>query len=32
VFEFVLWEWLLVGVVGTVAVLIAWQWLNRKSD
>jgi CHASE2 domain-containing sensor protein len=32
VFEFALWEWLFLGLVGIVAVLIAWQVINRRSD
>lgn len=31
-FELALWEWLFLGLVGIVAVLIAWQFVNRKSD
>ena len=30
-FEFALWEWLFVGLVGIVAVLIVWKFVNRKS-
>lgn len=30
-FELARWEWLLICLVGVVAVLLAWQWLNRKS-
>jgi len=31
VFDLARWEWLFLGLVGIVAVLMAWQWLNRKS-
>jgi hypothetical protein len=31
-FEFALWEWLFLALVGTVAVLIAWKVASRKSD
>ena len=31
-FELALWEWLFLGLVGIVALLLAWQFVNRKSD
>ena len=31
-FDLARWEWLLLALVGIVAVLLAWQFVNRGSD